>query len=422
MTNLLKSGYFRTVNIITGQIRYVSYKEYNSWGTDAKNTLKQSVDMGQIKLYCACCLDDNLPLTITANHVVRVASNGNQDLHMESCPKSIYYNNWIEQSQKGIKSDEDSRVLFNISLPAVYKAPSSSSTSTSTSAGTGTPREKRTGLFDMVIMLNKMAWEKQTFSKKKEIKEANREGRPQEWEYKSLDDFNRLIFGISNDIYCKCQGNVIPFVNLCYRKDLFFACTDWRRQWFMYAVIEKVSEIKPARKYQYITVRMPSDKSNSKAVVRIPTEDFEQLMDGYDDELPGTHRILTGYICHKAFPGKDGTLNEWINLIKGVVIRVSDNGLYVENKQVAVAANLLAKNRVIYKRPYFPLENYGGKIPTFEIERLHDKNLIIDFPDETEYEMRSVYGNNNEEYECICLRNSDDSTEQLMHVLDKIRK
>lgn len=420
MANLIKSGYFRASDIITGHIRYISYKEFNSWSAENKSSLKQSVDMGQIRLYCACCREDDLPLIITANHVVRVASNGNQEQHMESCPKSIYYNNWIEQSQKGVNSTEDSQVLFNISLPTVYKAPSTPSSSSSPSAGASTPREKRTDILDMAILLNKMAWEIQTFSKKKEIKEANKEGRNADWKYKSLDEFNRLIFGISNDIYCKCQGNVIPLISLCYRRDLFYAGSDWHRQWFMYAVIERVSEFKPARKYQYITVRMPSDKSNSKAVVRVATEDFDKLIGGYEDELPCTHRILTGFIRRAVFKNvEDGSLNEWINLSRGVIIRVSDNGLYVENEHIAAAANLLSMNNVIFKRPYFPLENYGGEIPTFEIERLHDKNLIIDYPDESEYKIRCAYGRDNEEYECICLNPNENCIENLMHTLQK---
>lgn len=412
MENLLKVGYFRALDA-TGQVRYISYREYNSWSEESKNIFRQRIQSGQSKLYCACCRDNSLDLIITANNVVRVANNRQQDRHMESCPKSIYYSGWNDLAHNGINATEDETVTFNISLPAVNKTSTSSSSSSSSNKGTGSPREKKTSIYDMVTTLNKIAWERQTFIKKKEIKEANRKKFPQTWEYKNIDDFNRLIFGVAHNVYCKCQGQVIPFINLCYRRDTFYACTDWRRQWFFYAVIDKISEIKTSRKYQYITVRMPSDKSSSKAVIRVLTADFTDLISGYEEDVPETYRILAGYICRKSFPMDDGTNSEWINLIKGIILRVSKYGLYAENTDVAAVANYLADNHVIYKRPYFPLENYGGELPTFEIERMNDKNILIDCPDNENYETRCQLADNNEEYTCICIQNGENYAQAL---------
>lgn len=423
MGNLIKTGYFRVCDAMNSDERYISYTEYQSWADEAKSMFKSQVDMGKYKLYCACCREDILELIITSNHVLRVASNGNQEKHMDSCPKSISYAGWNEQSQNGIRAYEDSQILFNISLPAVNKAQSSASSSSSSGSGTGVPREKKTQLLDMVTTLNKIAWEKQTFSKKKEIREANMADVPQSWEYKTLDEFNRLFFGICNEVYCKCQGNVIPLINLCYRKDAFYSCNDWRRQWFIYAVIEKISPIKPSRKYQYVTVRMPSDKSASKAVIRVETKDFNELFgETWASYEQGACHILSGYVSRRVFKAEDGTVNEWINLIKGIVIRVNTYGLYVEDDKVAAVADILCKNHVIFKRPYLPLENYGSLIPSFEIERLHGKNLIIDCPDDSECETRRGFAADNDEYECICFE-SDDAYEDILteHINMEVR-
>ena len=172
----------------------------------------------------------------------------------------------------------------------------------------------------------------------------------------------------------------------------------------MYAVIEKIGQIKKERKYQYVTVRMPSNVSANKAVIRIETEMFEKVFDGYDVELNGTHRVLAGYICRKSFNNDDGSVSEWMHFLKGIVIRVSNNGLYCENEVVSKVANYLCENHVVFTRPYFPLENYGSEIPTFLVGRYNKKDLILDVP-ATEKIMvkREVYSEDNSEYDIIML-------------------
>lgn len=253
MSNILKVGYFRKIDNVTGNATYVNYKEFYNWEEKNRARLKQLADNGAVKLCCACCLEDTLELTITSNFVIRVKNNKLQESHMDSCPKSVHYANWNDSSGNGIKNTEDEDIIFNIALPSVVKSKSSSSSS-SGGTGTGTPRDKRTGILEMVTTLNKVAWEKQTFSKKKEIREANKAGLPQTWVYKTLEEFNRLMFGVANDIYARVKGQMMPFINLCYRKDLFYACNDWRVQWFIYAEIIRVGEVKTERKYQYVTV------------------------------------------------------------------------------------------------------------------------------------------------------------------------
>ncbi len=420
MYNILKIGYFRKIDTVTGNATYINYKEFYNWDKEHRVALKQLTENGRVKLYCACCLEDTLELTITSNLVIRVKNNKLQENHMDSCPKSIYYVNWNDSSKNGIKSTEDEDIIFNIALPSVLKAKSNSSGSSSSGTGTGVPRDKRTGIFEMVSTLNKVAWEKQTFSKKKEIKDANKAGLPQTWVYKNREEFTRLMFGVANDIYAKVKGQTIPFINLCYRKDLFYACSDWRVQWFIYAEILKIGEVKTERKYQYVTVKMPSDKSHNKAVIRVETELFLKIMQGYEDAMEpngGRHLFLTGYICRKSFQAEDGTLNEWINLIKGIVVEVNDYGMIVENESVNLVASFLAKERIIFKRPYMPLENYGSEIPTFLIERLNAKNIIIDIPPSAEYEKRVIYAQNNSEYDCVLLRDNEPFEEQIKQLL-----
>ena len=406
MGNLLKIGYFRSVKRDTGEVSYVSYKEYLSWMDEYKLQLKEMADKGQVLLYCACCQEDELELSITSNLVVRVKNNKKQAMHMDSCPKSVFYSHWNDTAENGIRNDEDEGIVFNIALPSVQKSKSSSSSS-------GDAKDHRTGILDMVKTLNMLTWEKQTYSKKKEIREANKARLPQTWVYKDVDAINRLLFGVSNQVYARCRGEVVPFINLCYKKDLFYACTDWRMQWFVYAVIEKIGEIKKERKYQYITVRMPSLQSTKKAVIRVETEQYLKMIEGFGEEKEGMHRILAGYICRKSFKGDDGSVNEWMNLLKGIILYVSDNGLYVENEHVAAVANYMSEKRILFKRPYFPLENYGSETPTFLLERLHAKNIIVDVVSEKLYEKRSIYCEDNEEYDCILLKEGEDFTSSL---------
>ncbi|MBQ7067153.1 MAG: hypothetical protein IJN92_10080 [Lachnospiraceae bacterium] len=345
---------------------------------------------------------------ITANNVIRVKNNKLQDEHMKSCPKSVHYEKWVAGNKKGTKSDEDGNIMFNIVLPSVIKSNSSGSSS-SASAGDKENTEHRTSLQDMVIKLNAIAWEKQTFSKKKEIALANREKRPQTWEYKSNHDFIRLIFGISNDIGIKVGNHFGKLADICYRRDVFYQCEDFRQRFFMYATIDKISEYKEERKYQYITVNMPSDKSKNKATIRIPTVIFDVMIQGKEDIMEGTHRILAGYVHRSMFKNEDGTVTDWITMLKGVILYTAENGLYAEDGYTANLINRLCEKRVIFKRPYQPLENFGDTIPAVMIERLRSKHILIDTAASTrEYNKKLNWSLDNPEYDCIILKPEDD--------------
>ena len=417
MENLIKIGYFRKV---TNDFKtsYISYKEFYSLYSDgAKEDLRRAVEMQQCKLFCACCRENNLELGVTSNHIIRVKENKQQSEHMDSCPKSKLYERWNDLAENGIKATEDERLVFNITLPGVLKSASSSSSSSSSSAPSDNSN-KRTNIYECVAALNRLAWEKQTYSVKKKIHMANVAGEPQTWEYKDIDAFNRLIFGVSNDVFVRVRGEVIPFINLCYRKDKYFESNDWQRQWFVYAVVEKISPVKQERKYQYVTVRMPSDKGN-KSVIRIETDTFNKIFADYMEEKKGTHRVLTGYICRKSFKNNDDTYTEWMHFLKGCVITVSENGLICESLLEAEIANYMCENHIVFKKPQFPLENYGGELPSFLIDRYNHKTLILDIPATDKLlAKRQAYATDNEEFDIEFL-NADNYKEILESYIKK---
>ena len=423
MENLIKVGYFRQVNNGTGAVRYVSYREFNDYSEELRLQYRERLESGAYSYYCSCRKEDVLPLTITSNGVIRVASNKNQNEHRESCPKSVFYSRWVADTQdkavKGIsllETENSDKMLFNISLPQLVKSTSSSSSSAST--GNGSPREKRTSLLEFVISLNKIAWEKQTFSKKKEIKIANKEGKEQTWEYKDLDAFNRLVYGVSNDILVKVQGTILPFQKLYYHVDAYYKNLDYRRQWFIYALVDRVGDFKESRKYQYLTLRMPCDRSKEKTPIRVRTEDFKELFP--EGSLPSGNFVLAGYVVRKYFKAQNGEVSDWMELTKGVLLRVNNYGLYAESERVADAADVLSDAHVLFKRPYMTLENYANKIPTFEIEIKNGKNLLIDYAaDEKDYTLRCNLGSNNEEYACICIEPSEDDTKYLDDCIER---
>lgn len=406
---LKKIGYF-CIRHCGGEAsdQYVSFADFKEWDEGRKQSFKEKYDAGTIQLFCACCTEHDLPLSITSSHVIRVVNNNQQDFHMESCPKSISYAGWVSQN-KGVTATEDLDYMYSISFPTLVKSSSKSSSSSGT--GSGMPREKKTPITDLAIAVNRIAWQKQTFSIKKKIKEAHKNGSSPDWEFKDLTDFNRLFFGVSNEILVKCEGTVLPLALLAYNSTLFYQCNDYRRQWFVYAVIDKISEYKSSRKYQYVTVCMPSKTSKSKATVRVLTEDFDTLFNSevMDDAFgKNTSMVLTGFITRSVFKGADGTVNEWMTLTRGRVIRVNQYGLYVENPLAAAVSSFLCKKHLIFTAPHIPLENFGNLMPSFEIERKKDKNILIDCPNPEDYEAHVVFGQNNEEYNCVIAKNMTD--------------
>ena len=274
-----KTGYARIVYRNASNDSYVSFRELSYYSDDAINRLRYDIDSGNCRLCCACSEYDNLELIVTSNGIIRVKNNGLQDRHKESCPKSVRYGAWLAENMDGAGIvGETNNVVLQISLPGVGSS-SSSVSSSSSSSGTGSHKMK---LLEMVRMLNSMAWEKQTYSKRKAISLARKEGRKLDFKYKNLREFSQLIYGISNDIFVQYGSTITPFNALYYRPEDFWQCSDFRRRFFIYAEIEKISPYKPERKYQYITLKMPGSSSKSRCVVRVATDKFVKMFDVED--------------------------------------------------------------------------------------------------------------------------------------------
>lgn len=406
---MVKTGYARIVDSYSDNDTYLSFRELSYYSDDMLSALKQSIDRGKCRMYCACSAYDDLELSITANNVIRVRNNGLQDRHKESCPKSVRYGAWLAENMDGAGFvGEAEKVVFQITLPGVGSV-SNSASSVSSSSGSGSHRIK---LLEMVKTLNSMAWEKQTYSKKKAISISRKQGTPLTFQYKNSKEFSHLIYGISNDIYVQYGSTITPFNALYYRVEDFYSCMDYRRRFFIYAEIEKISAYKPERKYQYITLKMPGNKSKSKTVVRVATDKFVKMFDVEDlNDSYETKRILAGYVNHSIFNSMTGeSTSEWMTLLKGVAFFVSENGLYAETEYIANVIDMLCTLPIIFKRPYLPLESYRNLIPTILIEIYKGKDILIDIvtAGDKEYNKRLAYGEDNSEYDCIILRDGDD--------------
>ena len=79
---------------------------------------KQGAD---VDLFCGCVEDHSLPLFITKTGVIRVAHNGQQMLHQESCPKSAYYERYLKKALSGVTVENESgEKVFHLFLPSAY--------------------------------------------------------------------------------------------------------------------------------------------------------------------------------------------------------------------------------------------------------------------------------------------------------------
>lgn len=406
---MTKTGYVRLVDTYSDNDTYLSFRELSYYNDDMLSMLRQKLDKGTCHMYCACSAYDDLELSITTNNVIRVKNNGLQDRHKESCPKSIRYGAWLAENMAGAGFvSEAEKVVFQITLPGVDSV-SNSSSSVSSSSGNGSHKIR---LMEMVKTLNSMAWEKQTYSKKKAISVSRKQGRPLDFRYKDSREFSHLIYGISNDIYVQYGSTLTTFNSLYYRVEDFYACMDFRRRFFVYAEIERISPYKPERKYQYITLKMPGNKSKNKTVVRVTTDKFIKMFDVKDlNNSYETKRILAGYVNHSIYNSMTGdSTSEWMTLLKGVVFFISGNGLFAETEYVAKLIDMLCNMPVIFKRPYMPLESYRNLIPTMMIEVYKGKDILIDVvtSSDKEYSKRLSYADDNSEYDCIVLRDGDD--------------
>lgn len=418
----VKTGYMRIVGKINSVI---SFREFYLYSDEKKALLIKSMKQNQISLYCACCDENKLGLMITANGYIRVKNNGMAEQHMESCPKSIHYGSWVAKLNDGSTVDEDGNLFFNIQLPSAYKKKKSEEmidkdTISQEDEDEETIEENedkdenkekdkddtepthRKNILDMVFSLNALAWEKQTFSIKKDIALANKKGEKPSWKYKCHTDFVRLIYGVTNDVRVNVDHIPCTLYDICYQKDRFYQNEDWRKRYFFYAEVEKIKELNEERKYQYITVRMPSKTSATKAVIRVETDDFIKMTKQLHTDTVGTHLAIAGYIKRSLFKDKaTGVIqSDWITLLKGVFFYTSLYGLYVENEVVAEKINELCEKRILFKRPYQGLENYGNLIPTIMIEKLHEKNIIYDFVTSiNKYNKRLPLTDDNKEYD-----------------------
>lgn len=408
---LVKIGYMRVVGK-SGNIRYVSFKEFLSFSDYARQVYKTKYDANEICVFCACSSENNLELSITENGIVRVKSNHQQEKHLPACPKSKHYQSWLNKHKNSnFLVDESGTIVFNITMPSV--SPSVSTGSSSSSNESSSSSLAHTNLLSTITTLNAIAWEKQTYSKKKEISIENKEGKAHSWAYKNRSDFIRLIFGVSNDILVKYGQNISSFYEICYRKDVYFSCDDYKRRFFIYAQVVKISEIKEERKYQYVTLDMISDKTN-RTTVRIETNKFNTMIEDIDVENINNY-ILAGYVHRSCYQDSD-----WMTLIKGNFCLVSNNGLYSENNYVASVFDYFSTMQVIFKRCYQPISSYGDYIPTVIIENIRGKDIIIDFVETKQMRSKRSAFIDNPEYHVIVALYDEYTPSELLNVVRKL--
>lgn len=404
---MVRPGYMRIVNRKDGRFRYLSFREYYGFDESQKRNLYQQQKKGIVDVFCACNEKNILSLTITSNYVIRVSENKMYDKHMKSCPKSEHYERWLNLNNKeGVRNElQDGQMAFKITLPSPFP-PKLISLGEAIDEPAGeesacvseeekkerrvkseeekaAEREKeadtvhRVNLKNMVTSINKMAWERQTFSIKKQIHLCKKEQRPVTWEYKSSADFIRLIYGISHDITIMVGSSVGTLSDICYNRTTYYQNEEPGSRYFIYAEIEKLGEFKESRKYQYITLRMSSPKSASRTAIRVRTPEYNDLILEYKDDIPGTKKVLAGYVTRNIWR-KDGQESDWMTLLQGCIFLTSENGLICNSAYEASVANALAEKKILFKAPYIPLENYGNFVPTFQIERLRKKDMLID--------------------------------------------
>ena len=419
----IKIGYARMVYPGVGECRYVSFKEITTyWKEDAFDRLRADIESGICELYCACSSADDLELSLTANNVIRVKHNMQQEKHKDSCPKSIKYASWVAENSVGTTVDttDENKVVFRMTLPGTGAGGSSGSSPSHTEEGSKKSEgsQPRIDTYLMVKNLNSRAWEKQTFSRKKELAAARREGREPELSYKDLWKFSQLVYGISNDIYIQARTNIKLLADMYYTREKFYECADFRERFFVYAQIIKITEYKASRKYQYITIKLPS-RDTSVTTVRVRTDIFQKMVDISDI---GAYKVrptmLAGWVNHSVYPTEGGGFSEWMTLLKGVVFYVSTHGLFADSLYEASVIDALCKEPIIFKKPYEPMENYRSICPSLLIEAKNRKNVILDIVStDKEYEKRSVWCADNDEYECILVKEGED----IENIIDAVR-
>lgn len=445
---ITKTGCFRYDN--NGSIGYIAYSDFNTWSESTKKNWKENHDKGTVKMYCACCPDNTLKLTITADYKIRVANNKLQDQHKPSCPKSVQYITYSNNSAKnGILMNEDGAAVLNIALPSVYKKEKETESEDAEinlesidpeelikllESENDKPEKKeksdkepyhRTNILQTIMYLNKVSFEKQTFSIKKAIRQAREQNLSKtDIRYKTFEDFTKQLFGVSNDIIVSCKYGIIPFSQLLYRKDAYYANEDGTRHWFIYAKILGYSEYKEERKYQYMKLLLPSLKGRV-TTVRIPTPQFGSIKEEYDriKELEGCNPVLAGYVVRKLYKPFLGQESDWMQLLKGEVVKVSKSGLYAATERSLQAINYLTEHKILFLTPYVCPEGYIQTPPAIVIQQYREKDILIDFPEtKKEYKKLVLFKEQTEEYDCFIFNpeeefNIPDAMDKLLKLL-----
>ncbi len=401
-----KPGYFR----IEGKYSaLVSFEDLSSMSNEERQRLRDQEGRGELRFYCACNENERLQLHMTRDLYMRVAHNGQQDKHRDACPKSTVYEQRAREFLGGVEIEEGmdrDTGVYHLSLPPLYDYEQSSS-------GNGkprgaSPRDKKIAIDLFTRSLIRLAWQKQQYSIKKKIREALREQKKPQWEYKNLSEFLRLLFGNCNDVMVQIEREYSKFYDYCYKPSVFYkTANDYR--FFICARIIEVKEYKAERKYQYVVLEMPSNRSHDKATVRIPTKQFDKhLRERLDETIEGTEKLLCGWVYHAYYPSPEGD-SDWISFIRGAVIPVTSCGMYADTKEESALITELCKRHVLFIRPELPLLSYGGNIPTVLIEKRDGKDILIDIVKSTKaYEERLKYVENNPQYEIFLYKKKDD--------------
>lgn len=367
-----KIGYFKAT--CQGKETYLRYDEFYDMSQQTKEYYKNMYESGNLRLTCACKEGDSLELSITKNHVIRVKNNRQQDKHEDSCPKSERYEYWLSKHQDGAFTMEDGTLCFNISVPSGYKSESSGSGSSTSEPRDGA--KQRANIETLTKYINFFAWQKQTYSIKKQISQAKKQGEKPVWSYKSEADFIKLFYGVSNEVFVYREQKVTPFSKLCFKSSSFFEA-DYKSKFFLYAKVNSLGEFKEDRKYQYISIAAPYNMEK-KLTVRIPTEDYEKMMESLEYR-EGENCYLAGYVRHDSFEGTEKK-TDWITLVKGIFFCTNKHGMFLLNRRTSERQllDLLCDRKILFYRPPLPLEHYDGNIPTLIIEQLQGKDILID--------------------------------------------
>ncbi len=403
---MIKPGYFR----IEGKYQsLMSFADFMAMDESRRVEMWNREQKGEIQFYCACCDTERLQLHLTKGLILRVAHNGQQDKHYDSCPKSRVYEQRMREFYNGvdIRADEVdlTRGVYHLSLPPIMKPEKQEYMHTGKTRDVAA-RDKKIAIDLFVRSLIRRAWQKQQYSIKKKIRDALQNKEKPQWTYKNLDEFLRLFFGNCQNVIVQVEGEDHVFYDFCYKPSVFYKTSNDYR-FFMCAKILKINEYNPERKYQYITVEMATNRSKNKATVRVPSSLYEKIEEELTTDIEGTEKLLCGWIYHAVFNSTNGP-SDWISMLRGTVIYVTKNGMYADSAAEAELINNLCDRRFLFVRPDLPVVSYGGNMPTAIIEKRNGKDIIVDVVGSNRtYGERKKFVEDNEQYEVFLYKKGD---------------